>query len=261
MRKMQAANFPTFALRKTYCPHILQKTPVRLNVIVPCYNPPAGWAEALVGRFSDFKNAVSDLVSETGLIVVNDGSAPSATELNFKKLKEILPEARIVSYETNRGKGYALRQGVAASEADFHLVTDADFPYTIDSMRRVAATLRESGGIAAGNRDTAYYAKVPAFRRWLSKGLRWLLRNVLRQPIGDSQCGLKGFDNQGKKVFLETTIDRFLFDLEFLMLAGGRIQVTPVPVELREGVVFSKVGWRILATEGKNFLKLLFKGK
>jgi hypothetical protein len=58
---------------------------------------------------------------------------------------------------------------------------------------------------------------------------------------------------------LETTIERFLFDLEFLMLANGRVAITPVPVELREGVVFSKVGWKILATEGKNFLWLLLR--
>jgi glycosyltransferase involved in cell wall biosynthesis len=239
----------------------LQTQAVRLNVIVPCYNPPQGWAEALAGRFAAFQAAVADLAGEIRLVVVNDGSTSESSELIFKRLEAILPKVRIVSYPENHGKGYALRQGVAASEADLHVVTDADFPYTIESMRRIVATLRESGGIAAGNRDTAYYEQVPASRRRLSQALRWLLRNVLRQPIGDSQCGLKGFDNAGKKVFLETTIDRFLFDLEFLMLAGGRVPVTPVPVELREGVTFSKVGWKILATEGRNFMWLLLRKK
>ena len=211
----------------------------------------------MVGRFVEFRQAVSGWADQPGLIVVNDGSSGEATALNFKRLSELIPEAKVVTYAVNRGKGYALRQGVAASEADLHLVTDADFPYTIGSMRHVVEVLREQGGIAAGNRDTAYYDRVPVFRRWLSKGLRWLLRNVLRQPVGDSQCGLKAFDNRGKDVFLKTTIDRFLFDLEFLMLANGRVPVTPVPVELRDGVMFSKVGWKILATEGRNFLWLL----
>lgn len=237
----------------------MQTPPVRLNVIVPCYNPPEGWAEALAERFLNFKKSATGLADEIGLIAVNDGSSGAFSELNFKRLSDILPEAKIVGYPENHGKGYALRQGVAASDADFHLVTDADFPYTIESMRQVAAALREHGGIAAGNRDTAYYDRVPAFRRWLSRGLRWLLRHVLRQPIGDSQCGLKGFDNAGKQVFLETTIERFLFDLEFLMLASGRVAVTAVPVELRDGVTFSKVGWKILATEGRNFLRLLLR--
>lgn len=201
------------------------------------------------------------MVDELGLIVVNDGSPTNATELNFNKLREKIPGVLVVDYQENRGKGFALRQGVSKSDADFHLVTDADFPYNLDSMKRIVASLLEHGGIAAGNRDTGYYAHVPWFRRVISKVLRWVLRNLLQQPISDSQCGLKGFDNAGKKVFLETTIDRFLFDLEFLMLAKGRVEVHPVPVELREGVVFSKVGLRILATEGRNFLTLLLSAK
>lgn len=238
---------------------VLHPAPICLEVVVPCYNPPEGWEEVLAGKFAEFQSAVSDLVAETRLIVVNDGSARHVSASNVRRLEALLPEARVVGYTANRGKGHALRYGVQASEAELVLVTDIDFPYTIASMRRITETLCAQGGIAAGNRDTAYYATVPASRRRLSQGLRWLLRNVLRQPIDDSQCGLKGFDHAGKAVFLETTIDRFLYDLEFLMLAGGRVPVYPVPVELRPGVVFSKVNWKILATEGRNFLQLFVR--
>jgi len=126
-------------------------------------------------------------------------------------------------------------------------------------MVRVVQALLAKGGIAAGNRDTSYYERVPMFRKWLSQLLRWVLRHVLQQPIDDSQCGLKGFDAAGKVIFLQTTIDRFLFDLEFLMLAYHKVPITPVQVELRESVVFSKIGWKILVTEGRNFLWLLFR--
>ena len=232
---------------------------VRLHVIVPCYNPPAGWEQALADHFTAVSRALGEWVSEVKLIVVNDGSSRHATPHHFAHLKKILPHATVVDYAKNRGKGYALRQGVANADADYYLVTDADFPYTIESMVRVVRVLLTQGGIAAGNRDTAYYERVPLFRKWLSQLLRWLLRHVLSQPIDDSQCGLKGFDQAGKAIFLQTTIDRFLFDLEFLMLANGKVSITPVQVELRESVVFSKVGWKILATEGRNFLWLLFR--
>lgn len=229
----------------------------RLNVIVPCYNPPDGWEMALADRFEAFCSHINAEADKITLTVVNDGSPRNAEPTNFERLSALIPNVNIVHYTENRGKGYALRQGVAADDADYYLVTDADFPYTLESMHQVVYVLKERGGIAAGNRDTDYYKHVPLFRRVLSKGLRWMLRNLLRQPIGDSQCGLKAFDNAGKSVFLETTIDRFLFDLEFLMIANGRVPITPVSVELREGVVFSKVGFKILKTEGRNFLKLL----
>lgn len=236
---------------------ILQPNSTNLQVIVPCYNPPEGWEAALAGRFLDFQGIMADFLPGVGLSVVNDGSERHATESNFSRLRGLVPGVQIVSYAENRGKGHALRQGVAAAAADFYLVTDADFPYTLDSMRRVVEVLHAQGGIAAGNRDTAYYTKVPASRRALSKGLRWLLRHVLRQPIDDSQCGLKAFDRTGRAVFLDTTIERFLFDLEFLMLARQRrVKVVPVPVELRQGVTFSQVGWRVLAAEGGNFMRL-----
>ena len=242
-----------------FAPAVLHCPPVRLQVIVPCYNPQEGWEQVLADKFADFRAALAGLVDEVGLIVVNDGSSRNLTATNIDRLKSLVAGAQVVNYSENRGKGYALRQGVQASDADLLLVTDADFPYTIESMRRVTEVLHVQGGIAAGNRDTAYYTKVPPFRRRLSQTLRWFLRNVLRQPIDDSQCGLKAFDKTGKAVFLETGIDRFLFDLEFLMLANGRVKVTPVPVELRPGVVFSTVGWKILATEGLNFLKLFLR--
>lgn len=233
----------------------------RLHVIVPCYNPPPGWELALAAHFHDLRSALHSLVGELKLVVVNDGASPNTRLENFERLKAGVADVSIVDYPQNRGKGYALRQGVASVDAGYYLVTDADFPYTIDSMVRVVETLLAQGGIAAGNRDTTYYDRVPLFRKWLSQMLRWMLRHVLRQPIDDSQCGLKGFDNAGKAVFLQTTIDRFLFDLEFLMLANGKVQVWPVQVELRESVVFSKVSWKILATEARNFIGLLLKAK
>lgn len=231
----------------------------RLHVIVPCYNPPSGWEQTLAAHFQGFQQAAKGLFEELKLVVVIDGTSTHTQSANFDRLQELLPNVAIVDYPTNRGKGYALRQGVAGTEADFYLVTDADFPYTIDSMVRVAQVLKDKGGIVAGNRDTAYYNRVPLLRRWLSKFLRWMLRNILRQPIDDSQCGLKAFDHTGKAVFSQTSINRFLFDLEFLMLANGNVPVAPVPVELRESVVFNAVSWNILATEGRNFLWLLLR--
>lgn len=230
-----------------------------LNIIVPCYNPPPDWERALASRFAGLVAGMAGLTSHIGLVVVNDGSPRNFTEDNAVRLQELIPGVVVVNYPINRGKGYALREGVRHSSAELHMVTDADFPYTTDSMVRVTKVLMEEGGIAAGNRDTGYYAHVPPSRRIISRVLRWMLRNILKQPIDDSQCGLKAFDNAGKELFLQTTIDRFLFDLEFLMMAGGKVPVTPVAVELRPGVVFSPVNWKVLATEGGNFLKLLLR--
>ena len=237
------------------------QTSARLSIIVPCYHPSPEWGAAFAAKFQAVQAELSKVVGSLHLTLVNDGYPDGIRPAVLDTVQQLLPEIQLETYEINRGKGYALRTGVAATEADLYLITDADFPYTIESMLAIVASLQERGGIAAGNRDLDYYDNVPAFRRLLSQGLRWMLRNLLRLQVTDSQCGLKGFDQAGKAIFLETTIDRFLFDLEFLLLARKRVEVIPVPVELREGVVFSKVGLRIIATEGLNFLKLFLRFK
>ncbi len=228
----------------------------RVDLVIPCYNPPADWPERVAGHFEAVGQALRDLTPNLRLIVVDDGSLPPIPQSVVTRLKARIPNLLWMSYPDNQGKGHALRVGVAAAQADFYIVTDADFPYTPESIRRVLEVLLKAGGIAAGNRRADYYAHVPPFRRWLSQNLRFWLRTVLRQPVDDSQCGLKGFDEAGKAIFLQTTIRRFLFDLEFLLLAAKQLNVTPVPVELRPGVVFSRVNWRILATEMGNLLWL-----
>ena len=229
-----------------------------IQVIVPCYNPPKHWETLLAAHFAGFQAVASKNRHELGLMVVNDGSTQNTTSENIRELKDLIPGVQFVSYEQNKGKGYALRKGVSATDADFIILTDADFPYTLASMESMLLTLEEVGGIVAGQRDTAYYTQVPFFRRILSKAFRWILRRVLRQPMDDSQCGLKGFDRKGKAVFLRTTINRFLFDLEFLMLANNSVPITPIAVELRAGVQFNTISWKVLAIELANLIQILF---
>ena len=47
------------------------------------------------------------------LIIVNDGSSKNVSVEHLKFLKSEIPAVKIISYEQNRGKGFALRKGVA----------------------------------------------------------------------------------------------------------------------------------------------------
>lgn len=174
-------------------------------------------------------------------------------------LRGAIPDLTLIGYEENAGKGYALRQGVQQSNSDFYIFTDIDFPYTLESMLAVEQVLLEKGGIVAGHRDESYYGKVPWFRKVLSQGFRWFIKKLLNLPVEDSQCGLKGFDEAGKQFFMQTTVNRFLFDLEFLVVANGKVPVYAVPVQLKEGIVFTTMGVKILWREARNFLKILWR--
>lgn len=237
----------------------MAKAVPELDVIVPCYNPLPGWERILADAFARFCELAQ--VPNARMILVNDGSTRNVSETEIVYLRQAVSQFEFVSYQENKGKGEALRQGVARAAAETMLFTDIDFPYTIDSMVRMHQALKAGADVALGYRNTAYYEKVPWFRKQLSRFLRWMLKRVLRLPITDTQCGLKGFNQTGRTYFLQTSINRFLFDLEFVQLVATKsnVRVEPVQVALRDDVTFSKVNLRILLREAANFVGLLLK--
>jgi glycosyltransferase involved in cell wall biosynthesis len=230
----------------------------RLDLVLPCYNPQPGWAERVAEAYATVARALPEA---PGLIVVNDGSAFGVTAGDRERLREAVPALRWLANDRNRGKGHTLRRGVQAADAEWVIYTDIDFPYTEESLLAVYRTLEAGADVAAGVKDADYYRGVPWLRRVVSRWLRRLVKALLRLPIADTQCGLKGFNRRGREAFLATTIDRYLFDLEFLHAAFRRygLDVRAVPAELKPGIVFSRMNPRILLTEGVNFLRVWWR--
>lgn len=232
----------------------------RLDIILPCFNPPKGWAAQLPANLQEIQAGIGMEVEIT-LILVNDGSSRGIGEADIAWLRTQIPCFHYITYAANQGKGHALRQGVQAAQGDVQIYTDIDFPYSTESFVAIYNTLaRSPSDIAVGVRDAAYYAHVPLARKIISKLLRWMLKTFLRTKVTDTQCGLKGFKARGRQLFLATRIQRFLFDLEFVFLASNaaHVQLLPVPVQLKPGVEFSKARLCIIAREALNFGKIFW---
>jgi glycosyltransferase involved in cell wall biosynthesis len=231
-----------------------------LDVILPAYNPLPGWEEIVIGRFQSLVNALPAL--KIRLFIVNDGSQRLNETQSANMLRGAIPDLQWISYIENRGKGYALRQGVKQSTADYIVYTDIDWPYTEESMIGLINSLMESNDAVIGKRDNAYYTHLPAARRRISRLLRSFNAKLLRLKVDDTQAGLKGFRKNVRDIFLSTTIDRYLFDLEFIFLLSAKkdIKVIGYPIALRPGITFSKMNRKILFQEARNFLKIWMKG-
>ena len=69
------------------------------------------------------------------------------------------------------------------------------------------------------------------------------MRKVLSMPVTDTQCGLKGFNKKGREKFLATTINRYLFDFEFIYASchDPAIKTGTVSANLKNNVVFSNM--------------------
>ncbi len=193
--------------------------------------------------------------------MVNDGSTTNFLKQNAEELSKIYSGIKIISYPENKGKGFALREGVRAATGELIIYTDIDFPYTHESFLKIYSTLKnENVDVAIGIRGEEYYAHLPAARVRISKLLRWFIKTFLRIPTDDTQCGLKGFNQKGKEVLLQTTINRYLFDLEFIFLsARKKLSLKTIVVELRPEITLSKMNWKILIQEFGNFLKIFVR--
>lgn len=227
-----------------------------LDIIIPCYNPPVNWEKELCNNFLALKKKLKEI--EVNLILINDGSSQ---KLNIDLITKTIPPINYINYNENRGKGYALRKGVEISDAENIIFTDIDFPYELESVVNIFNTLQTNIDVALGHRDANYYKKTPFIRMIISKTFRYLLKLFLNLKATDTQCGLKGFNRKGKEEFLKTTIDRFLFDLEFVKRCSQRkdLNIKAVPVTLKDGVIFSQMNFKILAGEFLNFLMVLIK--
>jgi hypothetical protein len=229
------------------------------RLVIPCYNPPPGWAVTLVLRVEALRSALE--VPDLPVTIVNDGSIRGVMDLDREFIQGKLGTVQWIVHDTNRGKGAALRTGVAATDGP-SVVTDVDLPYTLESMATVCRKLMAGADVVLGHRGEDYYNRVPPGRRVISKTFRWVLCHVMRFPISDTQCGLKGFSDRGRALFLDTAIDRFLFDMEFVMLVSRHkeLRVELADARLNEGVRFSRMNNRILLRESVNFLKVMLRG-
>lgn len=230
-----------------------------VSIILPCFRPNKNWQDIIVSGITELRKNTHQ---EIELILVDDGNTDKTLFSNLDALKKISSNFRFISYETNMGKGYAVRKGVAAATGDYIIYTDINLPYTTQSILQILQKLEEGYHIVIGIKDDNYYSHVPIARKLISRTLRQLIKLFLRLPTTDTQCGLKGFHKDVVPIFTSTTINRYLFDLEFIRESYKpeyKFKVLPLPVTLKENITFSKMNSTILVHESLNFIKLLFR--
>ncbi len=233
----------------------------QLSIVLPCYNPPQHWEQNV---WVAYQEIIKELSDPPEIIVVNDGSTQAVDAASIEFLRKKLPDFRYLTYEPNQGKGAALRHGVSQATGDWVIYTDIDFPYTTISFLNIWTLLVQGADVALGVKDAGYYHHVPKVRVYISRGLRFLIGFFFRMPVTDTQCGLKGFNQKGRTVFLATTIQRYLCDLEFVyqcFRTKPPLKIKSYEVALKDNIQFRKMNYRILFSEGLNFMKILLKRK
>lgn len=218
-----------------------------LSLIIPVYRQ-----EKVIAR--NLRSIVDELEALSVLfevIVVIDGSVDRSME-EAKKVKS--PHIRVIGYETNHGKGFAVRFGMSHSKGDIVGFIDADGDLKFHGISMLLEHFRwyNADIVIGSKRHSVSKIKYPFSRKILSLGYQILVRILFGLNIRDSQVGLKLY----KRVVLEDVLPRllvkqFAFDIEILAVAHrlGYIRIYEAPVELEfsgTSSITSNNFWKII---------------
>lgn len=203
---------------------------VELTVIIPAYNE----EQRLGPQLGQVLTYLRAHYPSFELIVVDDGSRDGTAAVVTAVIAGE-PRARLLTYQPNRGKGYAIRQGVLASCGAQVVFLDADLSTPVEEIPRALDQLQHAP-VVIGSRDlpnSDVRGKQPLYRRLASelfKWVRYLMVGLWR--ISDTQCGFKAYRGAiARQLYALAQVDRFMFDVELLYLADrARLPIIEMPV-------------------------------
>jgi glycosyltransferase involved in cell wall biosynthesis len=201
----------------------------RLSVIVPVFDERNTVGE-VVRRLRSL--SLPDAL-ELEVLVVDDGS----TDGTDKVLKTIEDSTvRVVTHKTNRGKGAAIRSGLAEARGDIVLLQDADLEYKPEDVPNVLdPILNGRAKVVFGSRFHPAREAMPLTSLVGDRALSVAACVLFNTTTTDIETGLRAFDKATLDA-LDLQQDRHEVEIEIaakILRSGTRIFEVPVSYERR----------------------------
>lgn len=202
-----------------------------VTIVVPCYNPGSG----LANNIAAIVEVLQSCVPSFEVIAVSDGSTDGSAE-TLSRVGH--PAVRTVALPENRGKGEALRIGLAMGRGRYVGFIDADGDVDPLALRSFMAIVDAYAPdvVLGSKRHPLSQVSYPRLRRIYSWGYQQLIGSLFRLKIQDSQTGVKLMRREVLAAVLPRMVEkRFAFDLELFVVARhqGYTRFFEAPVSIR----------------------------
>jgi dolichyl-phosphate beta-glucosyltransferase len=205
-----------------------------LSIVIPAYRENHKIAE-------DVRTAAEFLVQEGlqgEILVVDDGSPDETAKIAESVEVPESVERKVIRYEQNRGKGYAIRTGILQSRGEYVMFADSGncvpFHYALSGLEYLQNGACELAHASRKLPQSIIKRKHHWYRMLFSKIFRRLVWSFMGIPhsITDSQCGFKMYRGDvAHELYGECKSEHFMFDAEIILRAldkGYRICEFPI---------------------------------
>ena len=180
---------------------------MKVSIVVPCYNEENRIKPFLTSLIQFSKANLKNYE----IIFINDGSKDKTLDV----LKEFSKDIKLISYEKNKGKGGAVREGILSSMGEKVLFIDADGSIQPDEIPKMLEKLDNYDVVVGDRASKDSDVNAIALRNITGKLFNFYVNVLFGYKTWDNLCGFKGFKKEIAKDLFTDLIDYgWIFDVE-----------------------------------------------
>lgn len=194
-----------------------------VSIIIPVFNE----EQRIKSFLKDIKKAAK---SNWEIIFVDDGSKDKSLSLiRNSSIKNL----NLISYKKNKGKGFAVKNGVDVSRGRYVIFIDADGSIHPSQIEKMIKYLRKYNFVVGDRASMDSKVKQPLFRKFFGICFNYYSNILFGLAIRDKLCGFKGFKSSvAKRLFKNLLSKRWVFDIEIFYKAKKEgINPYQMPIE------------------------------